>query len=108
VSAVVVRRRRTATLQGFGVTVRRNSDNATILDTTVGIGAGTRVSFMQTVDVPFAVRFPRAEAGSAMTLTATANLRDEKGQTPLFATVTIPVAAVGSDPDRPTDVKPGV
>ena len=95
----------TATLQGFAVTVRRNRDDATILSTTVGIGAGTRVMFMQTVNVPFTVHFPRAEAGSAMTLIATANLRDEKGQAPVFATVTVAVAAVGSDPNRSTGVK---
>jgi hypothetical protein len=87
----------TATLEGFAVTVRRDSDNAPILNATLGIGAGTRITFRQTVNVPFAVHFPRAAAASAMTLTATANLRDEKGQVPVFATVTVPVAAIGAD-----------
>ena len=87
----------TATLEGFAVALRRDSDNALILNTTVGIGAGTRITFMQTVNVPFTVHFPRVAAASAMTLTATANLRDDKGRLPVFATVTVPVTAIGAD-----------
>lgn len=83
------------TLDGFTVLLRRTNDNATILSTTVGIGAGTRFSANQSVTIPFAIHFPRTQAGSAMSLVLTANARDDRTNAAVTGAVTIPVTAVG-------------
>ena len=84
-----------ATLDGFTVVIRRNIDTATVLDVTVGIGAGTRVAAFQTVSAPLAVHFPRAQASSAMTMTVTANMRDDRTGAAVRPVLHIPLAPVG-------------
>jgi hypothetical protein len=80
-------------LDGFTIVLTRASDNATILATTIGIGAGTRFTANQTVNIPFAIHFGRAGAASAMSLSVRANARDDRGNGAVTATLTIPVAA---------------
>jgi len=84
-----------ATLDGFTVVIRRINDSATVLDTTVGIGAGTRVAALQAVNVPFAVHFPRGQASSAMTMTVTANMRDDRNGASVRPVLNVPLAPVG-------------
>jgi hypothetical protein len=83
------------TLDGFTVVLRRDSDNIALISTTIGIGAGTRITANQTVSLPFGVHLPRASAGSAMTLTVTANARNDGNSAAVSATLAIPVAAYG-------------
>ena len=84
------------TLDGFAVVLRRNSDSLALINTTIGTGAGTRINANQTVNVPFGVHLPRTSAGNAMTLTVSANARNDGNGAAVTATLTIPVNAFGS------------
>ena len=82
-----------ATLDGFTVVLRRNSDNAVLVNTTVGTGSGTRINANQTITVPFGAHLARTSAGAAMTLTVSANARNDRNNAAVTATLSIPVNA---------------
>lgn len=82
-----------ATLDGFTVVLRRNSDNAALINTTVGTGSGTRINANQTITLPFGVHLARTSAAGAMTLTVSANARNLRDNAAVTTTLSIPVTA---------------
>ena len=79
-------------IETMTLVLRRNSDNAIIVNATPPVG--TRFGANGSVNVPVGVHWDRDQMTSAATLTATVNARDDN-QHLVTSTVTIPVTAFG-------------